>query len=337
MILNRRFLLARRPVGDLQPADFRLDKVPVPEIAEGQILLRNHYASIDPAMRGWMDDAPSYMPPIALGDPLRATTVGRVEASRHPDFREGQWVLGMNAIEDYSVVTPDGFTQVIDETIVTSVTDYLYVLGAVGLTAYFATVEEGRPQAGETVLVTGAAGAVGSLVGQIAKIYGCRTIGIAGGARKCERLTRDYGYDAAIDYRGKSVDALEAEIRRAAPDGVNFMFENVGGPILDAGLRNLAHHGRVIVCGLISEYNSEQRYGSREVWQLITRAATMKGFILTDYIGRFGEGARVMAQWLGEGRLRHDQHIDEGIENAYGTLMRLFEGTNEGKLILKIA
>lgn len=335
---NRRFTLIQRPNGLPRSSDFRIDEGPVPEPGEGEIVVRNHYASIDPAMRGWMDDEPSYLPPVPLGEALRATTVGKVHRSRHPDFAEGQWVLGMTAIEDYSRVTPNPFTQVIDENATGSVTDYLYLLGAVGLTAYFATVEVGKPKAGETVLVTGAAGAVGSLVGQIAKIHGCRTIGIAGGADKCARLTRDYGYDQAIDYKNKDSAALAAEIRQAAPDGVNFIFENVGGPILDAGLLNLARHGRVVLCGLISEYNHEgERYGTRELWQLIVHAAKIHGFILTDYIDRFAEGARVMARWAGEGRLRHHQHVEEGIDNAYGALMRLFDGSHQGKLILKIA
>lgn len=335
---NRRFILAQRPSGMPKASDFRIEDGSLPEPGDGEIVVRNHYASIDPAMRGWMDDAPSYLPPVPLGAPLRATTVGQVHRSRHPGFNEGQWVLGMTAIEDYSLVTPDGFTQVIDENATGSVTDYLYVLGAVGLTAYFATVEVGKPQPGETVLVTGAAGAVGSLVGQIAKIHGCRVIGIAGGAEKCARLTRDYGYDAAIDYRGKDRDALAAAIRAAALEGVDFIFENVGGPILDAGLLNLARHGRVVLCGLISEYNHQgERYGTRELWQLIVHAAKIQGFILTDYVDRFAEGAAVMARWVSEGRLRHDQHLEEGIDNAYAALMRLFDGSHQGKVILKIA
>ncbi|HEY8352485.1 MAG TPA: NADP-dependent oxidoreductase [Sphingomonadales bacterium] len=335
---NRRFILVRRPQGVPKESDFRIDETAIPEPGEGEIVLRNHYASIDPAMRGWMDDEPSYLPPVPLGAPMRATTIGRVHRSRHPDFREGQWVLSMTAIEDYACLAPNPFTQVIDETVTGDVTDYLYLIGAVGLTAYFATVEVGKPKAGETVLVTGAAGAVGSLVGQIAKLHGCRTIGIAGGPEKCARLVRDYGYDAAMDYRGKDVSALAAEIREAAPGGVNFIFENVGGPILDAGLLNIAPHGRVVLCGLISEYNhAGERYGTRQLWQLIVHAATIQGFILTDFIPRFAEGAKVMAAWAREGKLRHDEHIVEGIDNAYDALMRLFDGRHDGKLILKLA
>lgn len=337
MTVNRRFTLVRRPKGTPVPEDFKLEEAALPDIEEGQFIIRNHYASLDPAMRGWMDDVPSYLPPIPLGAPVRASTVGRVFRSRNADFPEGQWVMGMNAIEDYSVAGGGGFTHKIDEKAVPSVTHYLYILGAVGLTAYFATLVEGQPKAGETVLVTGAAGAVGSLVGQLAKIKGCRTIGIAGGPKKCERLLRDYGYDVAIDYRGKSLGQLTREIRAAAPNGVDFIFENVGGDILDAGLINLAKHGRIILCGLISEYNSEVRVGARHIWRLIVVAGTMKGFILTDYVNRFPEGAAAMADIMAKHKLRFDEHIDEGIENTYASLMRLFEGTNEGKMILKIA
>jgi NADPH-dependent curcumin reductase CurA len=199
MTENRRFILAARPQGDPKASDFELRSEPLPELAEGQFLIRNHYASLDPAMRGWMDDVPSYMPPIPLGAPVRASTIGVVEQSRAEGFPVGQWVLGLNGIEDYSVGVAGGFTQPIDPALVPSVTNYLSILGAVGMTAYFGLLEVCEPKPGDTVLVTGAAGAVGSLVGQIAKIKGCRVIGIAGGAVKCARLTERYGFDAAID------------------------------------------------------------------------------------------------------------------------------------------
>jgi NADPH-dependent curcumin reductase CurA len=337
MHANRRFLLVRRPIGTPVPDDFRLVTEPVPDLRDGELLVRNHYASLDPAIRGWLDDAPSYLPPIPLGAAVRATTVGRVAASRNADFAEGDWVMGLNAIEDYSVASPGGFTSKIDPGQVPSVTNYLSVFGAVGLTAYFGLLDVGRPIDGDTVLVSGAAGAVGSLVGQIARIKGCRAIGIAGGADKCRRLTESYGYDAAIDYRGRSVDELAGAIRAAAPDGVNIVFENVGGTVLDAALLNLAPSARVVLCGLIAEYNApEGPIGTRNLWQLIVHSARIEGFVVRDYVPRFAEGAAQMAQWLGEGRLRFDEHIDEGIENALPAFLRLFDGTNEGKMILKI-
>lgn len=337
MTTNRRFLLVRRPVGRPAPEDFRLDRQPLPALDEGQFLIRNHYASLDPAMRGWLDDAPSYMPPVKLGDPVRASTIGVVSQSRNPDFTVGRWVVGLNAIEDYSVAAAGGFTQPIDPDAVPSVTNYLSLFGAVGLTAYFGFIDVCEPKAGDTVLVTGAAGAVGSLVGQIAGIMGCRAIGIAGGADKCARLTTRYGFDAAIDYRRKDVAALDAAIRAAAPDGVDIIFENVGGDILDAGLLNLKNGARVGLCGLISEYNAPQPVGARNLWRLIVNRASIRGLLVADYVPRFAEGAAAMGQWLAQGKLVFDEHVDEGIENALPAFTRLFDGTNDGKMILKIA
>ena len=334
---NRRFILVARPQGDPRSSDFELRREPLPELADGQFLIRNHYASLDPAMRGWMDDVPSYMPPIPLGAAVRASTVGVVEASRADGFPVGQWVLGLNAIEDYSVGVTGGFTQPIDPGQVPAVTNYLSILGAVGMTAYFGLLEVCEPKSGDTVLVTGAAGAVGSLVGQIAKIQGCRVIGIAGGAEKCARLTGRYGFDAAIDYRGKDLAALTAAIAAEAPDGLDVIFENVGGDILDAGLNNLRHGARIGLCGLISEYNSPTRVGARNLWQLIVHRASIRGLLVPDYVARFAEGGAAMAKWAGEGKLVVDEHIDEGIDNAFPAFMRLFEGSNQGKMILKLA
>lgn len=337
MTINRQFLLLRRPNGDPVPDDFALTQTPVPVPQPGSFVVRNHFASLDPAQRGWMDDAPSYMPPIALGSPVMATTIGRVHASANPDFAEGDWVLGLNAIEDFSVVAPGGFTSKIDMALVPRPTLFLSGMGAVGLTAWFG-MEELAPQPGETLLVSGAAGAVGSIVGQIGRIRGCRVIGIAGGAEKCRRLIEDYGFDAAIDYRGKTVEALAAEIAAAAPDGLDMVFENVGGDVLDASLMNLALRARVLLCGLISEYNSaDGKVGARNIWQLIVKRATMQGFLIADYVPRFAEGGAQVAAWMGEGRIRVDEDIVEGIENAYPAFMRLFSGANTGKLILKIA
>ena len=337
MTTNRRFLLISRPDGTPVPTDFRLVLDPMPELSEGQFLIRNHYASLDPAMRGWLDDAPSYMPPVALGDPVRASTIGVIAESRSVDFPVGQWVMGLNGIEEYSVGAAGGFTQSIDPAAVPTVTNYLSVFGAVGMTAYFGLIDVCEPKAGDTVLVSGAAGAVGSLVGQIAKIKECRTIGIAGGSEKCARLTEHYGFDAAIDYRNKDVDALDAAIRAAAPDGVDIIFENVGGNILDAGLLNLKRGARVGLCGLISEYNAPAPVGARNLWRLIVNRASIRGLLVADYVPRFAEGAAAMGQWLSEGKLVFDEHIDEGIENALPAFMRLFDGSNDGKMILKIA
>jgi NADPH-dependent curcumin reductase CurA len=338
MTMNQRFLLSRRPIGTPRPDDFILVETPIPQPADGSFVVRNRYASLDPAQRGWMDDAPSYMPPIKLGDPVRATTVGQVYSSANPDFAIGDWVLGLNGIEDYSLVASGGFTQKIDISRSPSPSYFLSGMGAVGLTGYFGLIEVGKPRPGETVLVSGAAGAVGSAVGQIAKIKECRTIGIAGGPVKCKRLISDYHFDVAIDYHGKSVAALAAEIAAAAPKGVDIVFENVGGDILDAALMNLAPKARVILCGLICEYNcTESKIGARNIWQLIVKQATMHGFLIMDYVPRFAEGGAQIARWIGEGRMRIDEDIVDGIENTYSAFMKLFSGGNHGKLILKIA
>lgn len=337
MAENRRFLLVRRPQGAPVAEDFSLRVDAISAVPPGGIVVRNRYASLDPAQRGWMDDAESYMPPIALGDPVRATTVGVVHASDNPDFVVGQWVMGLNALEDYSVAMPGGFTMPIDVDAVASPANYLSALGAVGLTAYFGLTEVVRPQPGETLLVSGAAGAVGSAVGQIGKILGCRVIGIAGGVDKCRRLVEDYGFDAAIDYKGKDHAALVAAILAAAPEGVDVVFENVGGAVLEAEVFALAHNARILLCGLIAEYNSPEKLGLRNLWQVLARRATIHGFLIADYADRFAQGGAQMAQWLGEGKLRADEDVQEGLENAYPAFMRLFSGANTGKLVLKIA
>lgn len=336
MPTNRRFLLTARPQGMPRSTDFTLADEPTPELAEGEFLIRNHYASLDPAIRGWLDDAPSYMPPVALGDPVRATTVGVVAESRAEGFAPGDWVMGLNAIEHYSVAQAGGFTSPIDKDAVPSVTNYLSALGAVGLTAWFGVTDVLKPRAGETILVSGAAGAVGSLVGQLAKRDGARVIGIAGGPEKCRRLIEDYGFDAAIDHRGADLAALDAAIGAAAPGGIDMVFENVGGIGLDAALLHINQHARIALCGLISEYNGDH-HGARNLWQLIVKCATIRGFLVMEYLDRFGEGAAAMAKLIGEGRLRFDEHVDEGIDNAFPAFLRLFEGSNQGKMLLKLA
>ncbi|WP_088182951.1 NADP-dependent oxidoreductase [Sphingobium sp. Z007] len=335
MTINRRFLLTSRPDGLIKPGDFTLVDEPVPAIGPDEMLVRNHYASIDPAIRGWLDDVPSYLPPVDLGDAVRATTVGVVEASNLDGFAPGDWVMGLNKIEQYSVARKGGFTSLIDPSLVPSVTHYLSVMGAVGLTAYFGVNDILKPQAGETFLISGAAGAVGSLVGQLGKLAGARVVGIAGGPDKCRRLIEDYGFDAAVDYRGKDVDALTAAIGEACPDGIDLVFENVGGIGLDATLEHINDHARIALCGLISEYNGAP-YGTRNLWKLIARTATIRGFLISEFLDRFAEGGMAMAKLVGEGKLRFDEHIDEGIDNAFAAFMRLFEGSNQGKMILKL-
>lgn len=336
--VNRRLLVRRRPVGLPVAADFELVREAIPTPDAQSIVVRNRYCSLDPAIRGWLNDVPSYMAPIALNDPVRAVTLGEVVASRHPDYKNGAWVFGLNAIEDYSLARPDGFLRVIDPDRVPTVTHYLSALGAVGLTAYCGLVHLARPQPGETLLVSGAAGATGSLVGQIGKIMGCHVIGIAGGPDKCERLTQRYGFDAAIDYRGKSAAELSAAIGESAPDGLDIVFENVGGVVLDAALMHLKLHARVALSGLISEYNSPTGpVGMRNLWQLIVKRASIQGLFTGDFLDRFDEAQGAMSAWLAAGRIKVDEHIEQGIENAVPAFLRLFSGAHVGKLILRIA
>ena len=324
---NRRFVLAARPDGVPKDSDFRLEEAPIPTPGPGQVVIRNHYASLDPAIRGWLDDVPSYLPPVALGDAVRASTVGEVVSSKAEGYKPGDWVMGLTAIEHYSLVTPNAFMHPIDVSLAPSVTSYLSSMGAVGLTAWFGVSEIMKPEAGQTLLVSGAAGAVGSTVGQLAKLKGARVVGIAGGPEKCARLIDHFGFDAAIDYRGKDVDALSAAIGAACPDGIDLVFENVGGIGLDATL--------IVLCGLISEYNSAP-YGTRNLWQLIVNSATIRGFLVSEFADRFPEGSHAIAGLIGDGKLVFDEHIDEGIDNAFTAFMRLFDGSNRGKMILKL-
>ncbi|RVQ66561.1 NADP-dependent oxidoreductase [Croceicoccus ponticola] len=337
MTTNRRFLLRRRPVGDPVPDDFALVEEAIPSPPPGGFVMRNQYCSLDPAQRGWMSDEPSYMPPIPLGDPVRATTVGEVVASDNADYPVGSWALGLNGIEEYSAVSPEHFTSPIDISLAPSPSHFLSAMGAVGLTAYFGMLEIAKPKAGETLCVSGAAGAVGSVVGQIGKICGCRVIGIAGGAEKCRRLIDDYGFDVAIDYRGKSQEQLRDEIAQAAPNGLDMVFENVGGDILEAEVFNLAKKARIVLCGLISEYNSTERHGLKNLWQVLVHQATIHGYLIMDYAPRFAEGGAQVAKWIAEGKMRIDEDVQEGIENSYDAFMRLFSGQNTGKLVLKLA
>jgi len=333
---GRRFVLAARPDGLPKESDFRLEEVAIGAPGPGQILMRNHYVSLDPAIRGWLDDRPSYLPPVALGDAVRASTVGTVIASGVDRFKPGDWVMGLNAIEEYSLVTPNAYMHPIDVSQVPSPMLYLSAMGAVGLTAWFGVSEVMQPQAGQTLLVSGAAGAVGSCVGQLAKLRGARVVGIAGGADKCRKLIDHFGFDAAIDYRGKDVEALSADIAAACPEGVDLVYENVGGICLDATLLHINHYARIILCGLISEYNGEP-YGARNIWQLIVKTATMRGYLVSEFVDRFPEGSKAIAALIAEGKLRFDEHVEKGIDNAYPAFMRLFDGSNRGKMILDLS
>ena len=331
---NRQWRLAKRPVGMVGEHNFEFVTEPVGEIGDGEYLIRNLYISFDPAMRGWMEDRPSYMPPVQIGEVMRAGTVGQVVESKNADFPKGTIVQGMFGWQEYAV-GGRGLAQAQRVPEGTPLTWPLGVVGITGLTAYFGLLDLGKPKEGETVLVSGAAGATGSVAAQIAKLKGCRVVGIAGGPEKCKWLTDEVGLDAAIDYKTEDV---QARIRETCPDGVDVYFDNVGGEILDAALANLALRARVVMCGGISGYNEEEPPpGPRNLMNVVIQRARMEGFIVIDYAKRFGEAASELARWVSEGRILHQEDVQEGIENAPRTFQRLFRGENKGKQLLKLA
>ncbi|MBX3594702.1 NADP-dependent oxidoreductase [Sphingomonas sp.] len=336
MTVNRQFVLMARPRGMPVESDFALRDMPAPEPCEGEFLIRNHYASIDPAMRNWLDDVESYYPPVRIGDAMRAGTVGQVVASRNAAFPVGAWVKGVNAIERYSVGRAGDANRLIDPDLAGSMRDYISVVGGASLTAYFGVHRILMPQAGETLLVSSAAGGVGAVACQLGRLAGARVIGIAGGVEKCRRLVDELGIDHAIDHRGRDENDLAAEIRRVAPGGLDMVFENVGGDPLDAALRNLAKGARIALCGLISEYNRPRR-GARNLMELVFASATMRGFVMLDYAEAIPDATRALFAHARSGEIRFAEHVEEGIDRAFATLMMLFKGGNRGKLILKIA
>ncbi|MCH4873225.1 MULTISPECIES: NADP-dependent oxidoreductase [Pseudomonas] len=329
---NRQFLLAKRPVGAATRDTFTYQQVPVGQPKEGQILVKNQYLSLDPAMRGWMNEGKSYIPPVGLGEVMRALGVGEVIASCHPDFAVGDYVNGALGVQDYFLGEPQGFYKVDPKLAPLPV--YLSALGMTGMTAYFALLEVGAPKAGDTVVISGAAGAVGSIAGQIAKLKGCRVVGIAGGKEKCKVLIEELGFDGVIDYKNEDVIA---GLKRECPKGVDVYFDNVGGDILDAVLSQLNFKARVIICGAISQYNNKEAVkGPANYLSLLVNRARMEGFIVMDYADRYVAAGQEMAGWLAKGQLKSREHIVEGLETFPETLMKLFSGENNGKLILKV-
>ena len=329
---NRQFLLAKRPVGAATRDTFSFQQVPVAKPGAGQIVVRNQYLSLDPAMRGWMNEGKSYIPPVGLGEVMRALGVGQVIASEHPGFAVGDYVNGALGVQDYFVGEPRGFYKVDPKLAPLPV--YLSALGMTGMTAYFALLEVGAPKAGDTVVISGAAGAVGSIAGQIAKLKGCRVVGIAGGKQKCELLIEELSFDGAIDY--KSEDVI-AGLKRECPKGVDVFFDNVGGDILDAVLSRLNFKARVVICGAISQYNNKEAVkGPANYLSLLVNRARMEGFVVMDYADRYAAAGQEMAGWLAKGQLKSKEHIVEGLETFPETLMKLFSGENFGKLILKV-
>jgi len=332
--INRQWRLAARPKGLVGDEHFRWVEEPAPELTEdGQVLVRTLYLSCDPTQRGWMA-RDTYLPAVGLGDVMRSFGVGRVVESRHSDYREGQLVQGLLGWQDYALL--DGASarfSVVPEGVPIPIA--MSVLGITGLTAYFGLLEIGRPEAGETVVVSGAAGATGSVAGQIARLKGCRVVGIAGGPDKCRWLVEEARFDAAIDYRSEDVAARLGEL---CPGGIDIYFDNVGGEILDAALARLAFNGRVVLCGAIADYNrSELGPGPRNYLNLLLQRGRMEGFIILDFLDRAGEAVADLGRWVETGEIRVEVDIQEGLENAPRTLRRLFTGANRGKQLLKIA
>ena len=330
----RRILLAARPSGLVDADTLRIDDTAaVPEPAEGQALVRVGHLSIDPTIRTWMDDAPGYLPPIGIGDVVRSGGIGEVVASRSDALAVGDTVFGMLGWQEYALVDgADGSMTVVPPGLDPAVV--LGVLGVTGMTAYFGITDIGRPQPGATVVVSGAAGATGSVTGQIARIEGAaRVVGIAGSAEKCAWLVDELGFDHAINYRDEDVGA---RLRETCPDGIDVYFDNVGGTILDACLANLAMRARVVLCGAISQYNEDRPVGPRNYLQLIVKRARMEGFLILDYLDRFPEAQMRMAGWVMEGRIQHREHVVDGLEHAGEALNLLFSGGNTGKVVVAV-
>jgi hypothetical protein len=331
---NRQVLLKSRPAGIPQAEHFAIVEAPVPSPGEGQVLVRNVFLSVEPAMRGWVSAVANYLEPVPLGGVMRSFAVGRIEASRHPDWKAGDVVTGMFGWQDYAVVSPAQIGRRVTETDL-PMSAALGVLGLNGLTAYFGLLEVGRPVAGNTVVVSTASGSVGSAVGQIAKLHGCRTVGIAGGTAKVRQCLDEFGYDAAIDYRSQD---LAPALAAACPRGVDVYFDNTSGTISDAVLAQLAVGARVVVCGTASVASWDPwPQGPRPERHLLVKRASMQGVLVLDYASRYDEATAQLARWVREGRLKYREDVLDGIEHAPGAIAGLYRGENLGKRLIRIA
>ena len=332
MPTNHQIRLAARPSGLPRATDWSLTTEDVPDPGPGQFVVAVSHLSLDPAMRGWMDARPSYIPPVEVGAVMRAGAVGRVTASEHPGFAAGDDVYGVFGVQEYAV--SDGQGVITIDTTLAGPSTYLGALGMTGLTAYFGLLDTGRLKEGDTVVVSGAAGAVGSVAGQIAKVKGARVIGIAGGPEKCRTLTEEFGFDAAIDYRAGSV---RQAVREHAPRGVDVYFDNVGGEILDDVLACLARGARVVICGAVSQYNETQVRGPANYMMLLVARASMTGMLVFDFADRYPEAMAELAGWLREGKIVSREHVVHGsVADFPETLLMLFDGVNTGKLVLAL-
>jgi NADPH-dependent curcumin reductase CurA len=336
-ITNQQFRLAARPVGVPKDSDWQHTSEPVRELADGEILVKVIYLSLDPAMRGWMNEGKSYIRPVGIGEVMRAGGIGRVVGSKSPKFAVGDYVSGVTGVQQYWIGAADDKAAAIHKVDPSAapLPKYLNALGMPGMTAYFGLLEVGQPKAGETVVVSGAAGAVGQTVGQVARQRGCRVVGIAGGKEKCDFVVNELGFDACIDYKTGSV---KDGLKQHCPNGVDVYFDNVGGDILDAVLARINMKARIIICGAISQYNNTTPVkGPANYLSLLVNRARMEGIVVFDWADRYPEAAAQMAQWMKDGSFKSREDIVDGLENFPQTLLMLFEGRNFGKLILKVA
>jgi hypothetical protein len=331
---NRKILLASRPTGEPTLENFKFVDLDVPELQDGEVLVLTLYLSVDPYMRGRMSDRKSYVPPFQVGEVITGGAIGQVIESRSDAFKPGDIVTGMLGWQLFTVAKA-GELRKIDPNLA-PITTHLGVLGITGLTAYFGLLDIGKPQEGETVVVSGAAGAVGTVACQIAELIGCRVVGIAGGEEKCRYLVNELGVDAAIDY--KNTSDMRKAVQDACPKGVDVYFDNVGGKISDAVISSINDFARIVICGLISQYNLEKpEVGPRIEPILLVKRGLMQGFIIVDFAPRFAEGIAQLAQWLAEGKLKYAEHIVEGFENTPRAFLGLFKGENLGKQLVKVA
>jgi NADPH-dependent curcumin reductase len=332
-LVNHQFRLAARPAGMPRRSDWSFTENPVPDPRDGEILVKLLYLSLDPAMRGWMNEGRSYVAPVKIGEVMRALGAGRVVASRNPAFAVGDHVTGAFGVQEYGISSGEGMMKV--DVQFAPLPLHLSALGMPGLTAYFGLLDVGQPKAGDTVVLSGAAGAVGAVAGQIAKLKGCRVIGIAGGPEKCRYIIDELGFDGSIDYKAEDV---KTALAKHCPKGMDVYFDNVGGEILDTALLFLNRRARVVICGAISQYNNTTPIkGPSNYLSLLVNHARMEGFVVLDYVARYGDGLREMAGWVSAGKLKSREDIVKGFEAFPETLLKLYTGENFGKLILQVA
>jgi NADPH-dependent curcumin reductase CurA len=332
---NRRFLLAERPTGPVDENTFDLVREPIPTIGEGEALVKVKSISIDPTNRTWIGEEPTYLPPVAIGEVMRALGLGEVVESNNENYPVGALVNGLTGWQDYTVASDSMPLMVVPPEVQAEPAELLGTLGMTGCTAYFGMLEIGEPKEGETVVVSAAAGAVGSVAGQLAKIKGARVVGIAGGPEKCAWLVDELGFDAAVDYKA---DDWREQLKAATPDGIDVNFENVGGEIMEAVMARLNIRARMVLCGLISGYNeTEPPPGPRTFGKLLINRVRLQGFIILDYYPRFGEAIRELSGWVADGSLRSEQTVVEGFEELPNALNMLFAGENTGKLVVDIS